>query len=111
MVTIEKKNEAFLKIRADYIPDAVPASEATEVQQIYVDELHQRKGVGGRLMDQAVAVARQRGHEGIWLSVWQEADWAVGFYEAYGFHAVGTTVFQLGAARYTDNLMWLPIND
>ena len=100
----------FLKTRESDIPDAIPAAAATEVQQLYVDANHQRKGIGRLLMDAAVAVARDAGHEGVWLSVWQEAPWAIHFYQDYGFHTVGTTDFWLGKSKYTDFLMWLPVS-
>ena len=99
----------FLKIRRGDVPDSVPASQATEVQQLYVDADHQRKGIGRKLMDQAVAVARSDGHDGVWLSVWEEAEWAIHFYQAYGFHTVGTTDFRLGQSVYKDFLMWFPL--
>ena len=59
-------------------------------------------------MDHAIVIAKQRSDEGVWLSVWQEADWAIKFYEAYGFRIVGTTDFWLGESKYMDYLMWLP---
>ena len=96
----------FLKIRRGPAPDAVPAAEAVEVQQLYVDAERQRRGVGRMLMDHAAATARDEGYAGIWLSVWQDADWAIGFYEAYGFQRVGTAEFWLGWSRFMDYLMW-----
>jgi ribosomal protein S18 acetylase RimI-like enzyme len=99
----------YLKIRRGEVPDAVPASGAIEVQQLYVDADHQRKGIGRLLMDQAVSVAREEALDGVWLSVWEEADWAIHFYQAYGFHTVGTTDFLLGKSRYKDYLMWFPV--
>lgn len=99
----------YLKIRRGDVPDAVPASGAVEVQQLYVDADHQRKGIGRLLMDQAVSVAREEALDGVWLSVWEEADWAIHFYQAYGFHTVGTTDFWLGKSHYKDYLMWFPI--
>ena len=100
----------FLKTREIIIPDAIPAGTATEVQQLYVDADHQRKGIGRLLMGEAVALARAAGHDGVWLSVWQEATWAIHFYQDYGFHTVGTTDFWLGKSKYTDFLMWLPVS-
>jgi ribosomal protein S18 acetylase RimI-like enzyme len=99
----------FIKIRQSAMPGDVPASSAIEVQQLYVCVRHQRKGIGRMLMDRAVLIVREGGFEGLWLSVWQDADWAVDFYRAYGFHATGTTIFRLGQSRYMDFLMWLPI--
>ena len=99
----------FMKISRGPTPDSIPAAEAIEVQQLYVDANRQRKGVGRSLMDRAVATARQEGHAGLWLSVWQDADWATGFYEAYGFRRAGTAEFRLGKSLFADHLMWLAL--
>lgn len=101
----------FMKIRRGSAPDAVAALEAIEVQQLYVDANRQRKGVGRTLMDRAVKAAREEACGGLWLSVWQDADWATGFYEAYGFQQVGTAEFWLGQSCYMDYVMWLTIDD
>ena len=99
----------FIKISRGPTPDSIPAAEAIEVQQLYVDANRQRKGVGRSLMDLAVATARQEGHAGLWLSVWQDADWATGFYEAYGYRRAGTAEFRLGKSLFADHLMWLAL--
>lgn len=98
----------FLKLRQDAIPKSVPAERALEVQQLYVAPDQQRRGIGRRLMDRAVAIARDVSMQGLWLSVWEEADWAIRFYQRYGFHTVGTTDFWLGDSHFNDFLMWLP---
>jgi ribosomal protein S18 acetylase RimI-like enzyme len=100
----------FIKIRRGPAPAAVPVTNAIEVQQLYVDAQRQRKGVGRALMDRAVTVARQEGRAGLWLSVWQEADWATAFYEACGFRTSGTAEFWLGRTCFMDYLMWLPLD-
>jgi len=99
----------FVKFRGGPVPDAVPAATATEVQHLYVDATMQRKGIGRRLMDRVVASVAASGGEGIWLSVWQDADWAIAFYESYGFRNIGTADFWLGRTHYLDFLMWLPV--
>ena len=105
----EHEIAGFMKIRQSAIPACVPAGKAIEVQQLYVRARHQRKGIGRLLTDRAVSIAQQDGFEGLWLSVWQDADWAVEFYRAYGYQVMGTTDFRLGQSRYTDFLMWLPL--
>lgn len=99
----------FVKTRRGAAPDTIPASNAIEVQQLYVEAAWHRKGVGRALMDNAVAVARERGCAGLWLSVWQRADWAIAFYEAYGFRRAGTAEFWLGRTHFEDHLMWLSL--
>ena len=98
----------FLKLRQDQVPKSVPAVKALEVQQLYVSADQQRRGIGRRLMDQAVDVARDLSVQGLWLSVWEEADWAIFFYRHYGYQTVGTTDFWLGDSHYNDFLMWFP---
>jgi ribosomal protein S18 acetylase RimI-like enzyme len=99
----------FIKLRRGPVPDGMPVAEAIEVQQLYVDTDRQRRGVGGALMDRAVAAAREEGYPGLWLSVWQDADWALGFYEVFGFRKAGTAEFRLGRSRFMDYLMWFPL--
>ena len=98
----------FLKVRVCDVPAVVPAETALEVQQLYVDTDHQRRGIGRSLMSEALNVALESGLEGVWLSVWEEAPWAIHFYQDYGFHTVGTTDFWLGRSKYNDYVMWLP---
>ena len=87
------------------------SANAVEVQHLYVDADRQRKGVGRALMDRAVETARLEGGAGLWLSVWQDADWATGFYEAYGFRKVGVADFWLGRTRFLDYLMWFELGE
>jgi ribosomal protein S18 acetylase RimI-like enzyme len=101
----------FLKLRHGAIPSQVPLANGIEVQQLYVAPDQQRKGVGRLLSDRSVAVAQEQGADGLWLSVWQEADWAVNFYRAYGYRTVGTADFWLGKSHFTDFLMCLPLDD
>ena len=98
----------FLKLRHSTIPKSVPADDALEVQQLYVSPDQQRRGIGRRLMDRAVEIVFEAAVQGLWLSVWEEADWAIKFYQRYGFQTVGTTDFWLGDSQYNDFLMWFP---
>ena len=101
----------FLKTRRSVAPNQVPLVDGIEVQQLYVAPDQQRKGIGRMLTDRAMSIARERGADGLWLSVWQEADWAVNFYRAYGYRTVGTADFWLGRSHFTDFLMCLPFDD
>jgi ribosomal protein S18 acetylase RimI-like enzyme len=96
----------FLKLRRNEVPKSVPAETALEVQQLYVSPDQQRRGIGRMLMDRAVGIAHEVSVQGLWLSVWEEADWAIRFYQRYGYQTVGTTDFWLGDSHYNDFLMW-----
>ena len=98
------------KLRNDNVPEQLPVDRAVEVQQLYVASEHQRCGVGGRLMDAATGEARGWDAQGIWLSAWTHADWAVAFYRDYGFDVICEVPFRLGKSEFTDYLMWYPFD-
>lgn len=97
------------KYRNAALPTDGGAVDAIELQQLYVLASQQRHGLGRRLVDALLAIARQQGKSGIWLTAWQEADWALNFYRRLGFVKVGVTDFTLGATSYVDDLLWLPL--
>ena len=98
----------FLKLRDSMAPQASGGASAIEVQQLYVSQDHQRLGIGRALLDRAVRTARERGVDGIWLSVWSKADWATGFYRRFGFAECGTEPFCMGGTEHMDYIMWFP---
>lgn len=76
-----------------------------EIQRFYVDRRWQGRGVARELMDHSLRLAAAAGAAFAWLQVWQEADWAVRFYDRAGFAPVGTTPFAWGRRVETDWLM------
>jgi len=101
----------LVKMREGNVPALVLADSVVEVQQLYVSTEFQRRGVGGLLLDHAVVEVRNRGIDGIWLSVWTQADWATGFYRKYGFESLGEIAFRLADTEFVDYLMWLPVGE
>ena len=99
----------MIKLRLGSRQELVPEGESREVQQLYVSADYQRKGVGRRLMDAAVAHSQEAAASGLFLSVWSQANWAIAFYEDYGFRALGDVPFRLGSTEYIDRLMWLAL--
>jgi ribosomal protein S18 acetylase RimI-like enzyme len=99
----------LIKLRYGQKRALLPAENVCEVQQLYVAPDFQRRGIGRLLMDSAMAHARKAGAQGMFLSVWSEADWATSFYAKYGYQSLGEVPFVLGTIEYTDWLMWLPI--
>ena len=57
-------------------------------------------------MGRVEALAGELGFAGTWLSVWEDADWAVRFYRKRGFVAFATHTFTVGQTDFTDDLMW-----
>jgi len=101
----------MLKIREGDLPDVLRGQSVVEVQQLYVSLDFQRRGVGGLLLDAAVAETRNRGINGIWLSAWADADWAMNFYTRYGFTSLAEIPFMMADTEFVDHVMWLPVGD
>jgi ribosomal protein S18 acetylase RimI-like enzyme len=49
--------------------------------------------------------ARARGCDAVWLQVWKDAPWAVGFYRKMGFEVVGSASFYFGEQVGDDYVM------
>ena len=86
-------------------PEGMLDFTALEIQQLYIDPRHQRRGIGKALVDAALAEARSLNIAGVWLGVWEKADWAINFYSKYGFVKFGIHTFKLGSTEQTDLLL------
>jgi ribosomal protein S18 acetylase RimI-like enzyme len=86
-------------------PAGVTGERVFEIVRFYVDASWQGKGVGAALMDECFDDAKRRGADLIWLQVWKEAPWAVGFYARMGFTIVGSALFYFGEQIGQDHVM------
>jgi GNAT superfamily N-acetyltransferase len=98
------------KTRSDRSPDELPRPKCLELELLYIAPTFQRRGAGHALLDRVQALAVERGFGGIWLSVWEEAHWAVSFYEKRGFSAFAKHRFTVGRSEFTDELMLLDLD-
>ena len=97
---------AYAYLRASPEPPAgVKGDRAFEIVRFYVDPACQGRGVGAELMKKSFEDARARGAGVIWLQVWKEAPWAVGFYQRMGFSVVGSAPFYFGDRVGDDHIM------
>ena len=95
---------AFLRKTA-VPPDGVTSPDSFEIVRFYVDATAQGRGIGAALMQECLAESRQRGADTIWLQVWKEAPWAIGFYQRMGFTVVGSALFYFGEQIGDDHIM------
>lgn len=72
------------------------AADPIELGQLYALPGYTGRGVGARLMDWALDVARGRGHDAVLLSVYAENFGAQRFYRRYGFVHVADITFKVG---------------
>jgi diamine N-acetyltransferase len=90
-------------------PTGVTGERVFEIVRFYVDGTWQGKGVGAGLMEECFDDAKRRGADVIWLQVWKEAAWAVGFYLRMGFVIVGSALFYFGEQIGQDHVMATPV--
>jgi ribosomal protein S18 acetylase RimI-like enzyme len=86
-------------------PMGVNGVRAVEIVRFYVDGAVQGRGLGAALMEECFKDAQTRGADVIWLQVWKEAPWAVGFYARMGFSIVGSAPFYFGDQIGDDHIM------
>jgi len=91
-------------------PTGVDGAHAVEIARFYVDGVVQGRGLGAALMEECFKDAQTRGADVIWLQVWKEAPWAVGFYARMGFSIVGSAPFYFGDQVGDDHIMATPID-
>ena len=88
-----------------------PGLEAgLEIEQLYVRRAHHGRGLGGKLLDLAIATARRDGCQFVWLGVWEQNHNAISLYRHRGFQVFDQHVFMFGAEPQTDLLMRLDLD-
>ena len=92
-------------------PAAVQSPAPLELKRLYVSRMWQGRGVAQALMDAALAAARARGAETVWLGVWERNPRAAAFYRKYDFERVGEHTFVLGSDAQTDWILARPLAD
>lgn len=94
----------FVKLGPPELP-VQSAGPAIELRQLYI--LHEWRGQGAAqaLMDWALAEAKARGGQELYLTVYTENWRARRFYEKYGFVEVGPYKFMVGEQADEDIIM------
>ena len=101
----------YARLLAGSTETCITGDNPIELVRIYALGSYTGQGIGSALMQAALQEARGRGHDVIWLGVWQENPRAVTFYERWGFQKVGTHVFNIGADEQTDWIMQRGVGD
>jgi GNAT superfamily N-acetyltransferase len=59
-----------------------PVKDVTLLRHIYVLPEHQRRGIGGKLLNHIISIATTRE---VLVGTWSAATWAIRFYQKHGF--------------------------
>jgi ribosomal protein S18 acetylase RimI-like enzyme len=95
----------YAMLRSGNVLDNVTGDNPVELVRLYVSQESLGSGVGAALMQACIREAGQRGHQTLWLGVWEHNHRARAFYRKWNFNEVGTHIFQLGDDPQTDILM------
>jgi GNAT superfamily N-acetyltransferase len=101
---------AYAKIAPPTLPFETER-RAAELRQFYVLGPWQGRGISTQLMAWAIAEARRRGAEELYLSVFIDNHRARRFYARYGFEQVGTYYFMVGTHADLDLVMRLDLEN
>lgn len=100
----------YLKLNMDDAQTDLHDPRSLEVERIYVLKKYQGKGIGGRLLDKAIEIAREQNKSFIWLGVWERNEAALRFYKKNGFYQIGKHLFIVGDDPQTDLVMRKDLN-
>ncbi len=104
---IEGVPVGYSMLRRGRSPNGVSGANPIELVRLYVARESIGRGVGAALMQTCIDDAKSKGHDTLWLGVWENNHRAQAFYRKWNFRKVGTQVFQLGGDSQTDFLMQL----
>jgi ribosomal protein S18 acetylase RimI-like enzyme len=75
--------------------EAVPQTNITKMERLYLLREYYGLQLGQQLMDFNIRLSKQHGQQGMWIYVWKENHRALRFYEKVGFVIVGEGYFRL----------------
>ena len=101
---------AYAKVGPPSLPFE-PRGPSIELRQFYILAPWHGRGISHEMMEWAIAEARRRGAEDLYLSVFVDNHRARRFYERYGFEFVGTYAFLVGSHEDEDHVMRLSLRE
>lgn len=90
-------------------PQALLAAGDAELRRIYVFSRFHGGGTGAKLMELAIASARDQGAKRLLLGVHPDNVRAIAFYAKNGFVKIGTRTFVVGTSTFVDPVLALTL--
>ena len=101
----EDELSGYVKLCDSIVPDKLKSFAVLEIARIYSIKEKIGKGVGKKLLEESIAIAKQKNKQLIWLGVWKQNARAIAFYQKNGFEIFGEQDFILGTDVQHDWLM------
>lgn len=106
---LENEVIGYLKLNFGPSQTELKDHKSLEIERIYVLKEFHGKKVGQMLYNKAIAVAKAKKADYVWLGVWEENPRAISFYTKNGFVAFDKHIFKLGDDEQTDIMMKLKL--
>lgn len=107
---VDGRMAAYAQVRWIAPGPGVTGPEPVELMRFYVDAVWHGRGIAHRMMDAALATAREMGARTLWLAVWEHNPRAMAFYTKRGFRVVGAQDFWMGRELQNDFTMMRPLD-
>jgi len=95
----------YAMLRAGEAEESISGEKPIELVRLYVSKNCIGSGVGAALMRECLRESAARGHETLWLGVWEHNHRTQAFYRKWDFVEAGTHIFNLGDDPQRDLLM------
>lgn len=105
MAKLDQEYVGYLKVNLGNAQHEFKQDNALEIERVYVLQKFHRQKVGQALYDYALAVAKEKLVDYVWLGVWEHNDKAIAFYKKNGFVQFSQHEFILGKDHQIDILM------
>ncbi|GAD16085.1 N-acetyltransferase GCN5 [Lentilactobacillus otakiensis DSM 19908 = JCM 15040] len=99
------KIAGYLKVNVGDAQTEDTGPTSFEIQRIYVRKAFKRHGIGSKMMDKALTIAKEKHCSPVWLGVWEHNFPAQALYQKFGFKQTGDHAFILGKSRQRDLIM------
>lgn len=104
-VLVNGREVGFMKVNWGAAQTEHELENAFEIQRIYILNECQGLGLGKKLFELALDMAKEGGFDWAWLGVWEHNVKAQGFYRKYGFEKFSEHSFKVGDKVDTDWLL------
>ena len=109
LVRIDEEAIGYLKVNTASAQTEPQPHDVLEIERIYVLKDFYGHGIGLKLLEKSIAIAREKHLKSIWLGVWERNHRALRFYEKNGFQVFDKHVFKMGTDEQTDLMMRLTL--
>jgi ribosomal protein S18 acetylase RimI-like enzyme len=105
IATMNELPVGYAKLKLNSFSEFIIDQNTSQLQKIYVLKDFLAQKIGLKLQDEMLKIAKESGSTKIWLSVLQENERAIGFYQKNNFQKIGEHDFQIGKESFHFHVM------